>query len=253
VIYVVRYALISVCTVIWGVIGMAVAPFSGEAVVWVARNWLGWVAAVCGVDVRSEGLEQIPEGPAVYMSNHQSVFDILAVVLTLPRSWRFVYKRELVWIPFFGWAIGLSDQVQVDRRSRTRSVASLHEAAMRVKGGISVIIFPEGTRSPDGELQPFKSGGFHLALDAGVPIVPVTVSGSRRLTPQRSLKVESGPVRVFYGAPIATEGLDASHRNALKERVREAIELGFDRELQDAVPADELAGAPAVSGDRPTA
>jgi len=253
VIYVVRYALISACTVVWGVIGMAVAPFSGDAVVWVARNWLGWVAAVCGVKVSADGLDRLPEGPAVYMSNHQSVFDILAVVLTLPRSWRFVYKRELVWIPFFGWAIGLSDQVRIDRRNRAGSVASLHEAAMRVKGGINVIIFPEGTRSPDGKLREFKSGGFHLALEAAVPIVPVTVSGSRELTPKHSLKVEPGPVRVVYGEPIHTEGLAADDRNALKLRVRQAIEAGFDPELQGAAGLQAAAAEPAVSGGGHTA
>jgi 1-acyl-sn-glycerol-3-phosphate acyltransferase len=95
-----------------------------------------------------------------------------------------------------------------------------------------VIIFPEGTRSPDGTLQPFKSGGFHLALDAQVPVIPVTVSGSWQLTPKRSLQLRSGSIKVVYGAPIPTAGLTARDREQLKRRVAEAIQGGYDAKLQ---------------------
>ena len=108
----------------------------------------------------------------------------------------------------------------------------MRRAAERIRGGINVIIFPEGTRSPDGTLQPFKSGGFHLALDAQVPVIPVTVSGSRQLTPKRSLQVRSGTIKVVYGVPIPTVGLTARDRETLKRRVAEAIQAGYDTELQ---------------------
>jgi 1-acyl-sn-glycerol-3-phosphate acyltransferase len=231
--YTARFCLIAIYTVVWGAIATVVAPFSGEAIVWVARNWIRWIFATCGVRVEVEGLEHVAATKAaIYMSNHQSVLDIGAIVETLPVSWRFVAKKELTYIPFFGWALGLSDQVVIDRGNRRRSVESLRRAAERVRGGVNVIIFPEGTRSPDGSLQPFKSGGFHLALDAQVPVIPVTISGSASLTPKRSLQVRSGTIKVAYGAPIPTAGLAARDRERLKQRVAEAIQAGYDAELQ---------------------
>jgi 1-acyl-sn-glycerol-3-phosphate acyltransferase len=232
-VYVARFCLIALYTVFWGVLATFVAPFSGEAIVWIARRWIGWIFRTCGIRVQAEGLEHVAATQAaVYMSNHQSVIDIGAIALSLPVSWRFVAKKELTYIPFFGWALALSDQIVIDRGNRRRSVESLRRAAERVRGGVNVIIFPEGTRSPDGRLQPFKSGGFHLALDAQVPVIPVTVSGSWQLIPKRSLRVRSGPVKVVYGKPIETAGMTARDREALKRRVADAIRAGYDVALQ---------------------
>jgi 1-acyl-sn-glycerol-3-phosphate acyltransferase len=107
-------------------------------------------------------------------------------------------------------------------------VASLARAAQRVRDGANVIIFPEGTRSADAGMGSFKSGGFHLAIQAGVPILPVSISGSRKITPRHSLRIESGEIFMRYGKPIATAGLTAEDREELKQRVREAIEAGLD-------------------------
>jgi 1-acyl-sn-glycerol-3-phosphate acyltransferase len=231
--YAVRFCLIALYTVFWGALATVVAPFSGEAIVWIGRNWIRWIFATSRIAVEAKGLEHVRATPcAVYMSNHQSVLDIGAIIETLPVSWRFVAKKELTYVPFFGWALALSDQIVIDRGDRRRSVESLRRAVERVRAGANVIIFPEGTRSPDGTLQAFKSGGFHLALDAGVPVIPVTVSGSAALTPKHSLKVLSGRVKVVYGAPIPTAGLLTRDREALKQRVAAAIEAGYDAELQ---------------------
>jgi 1-acyl-sn-glycerol-3-phosphate acyltransferase len=251
VIYVLRFALISLYTVIWGVPAMLVAPFSGEAIVWIGRTWLSWIFRACGIRVEAEGLEHIDRTRSyVFMSNHQSVLDIGALVLTLPVSWRFVAKRELTWIPFFGWALGLSDQIVIDRSNRTGSVRSLARAAERIRGGLNVIIFPEGTRSPTGEMREFKSGGFHLAIQAQVPILPATVSGSFELIPKRSLAIHAGAIKVRYGAPIATRGMRPEQRNELKTLVRDAIARGYDpafQQLPAAARADHEAGASRVA------
>jgi 1-acyl-sn-glycerol-3-phosphate acyltransferase len=242
VLYVLRFGLLVLYTVFWGVPAMLVAPFSGEAIVWIGRTWLSWIFRTCRIRVVAEGLEHIDRTqPYVFMTNHQSVLDIGALVLTLPVSWRFVAKRELTWIPFFGWALGLSDQIVIDRGNRTRSTRSLARAAERVRGGINVIIFPEGTRSTTGELGEFKSGGFHLAIQAQVPVLPATVSGSLDLIPKRSLKIRSGTIKVRYGAPIPTAGMGTEQRGALKARVREAIVRGFDPALQGARLPDRAA------------
>jgi 1-acyl-sn-glycerol-3-phosphate acyltransferase len=147
-----------------------------------------------------------------------------------------VAKRELLRVPFFGWALALADQVVIDRDDREQAVASLKRAAERIRGGVSVIIFPEGTRSPDARLKPvesFKSGGFHLAIEARVPIVPTTVSGSHHITPKRSLKIRSGVIKVHYGKPIPTAELSIDDRNELKRRVREALLAGYDPAFQE--------------------
>ncbi len=229
----IRFLLIVLYTVFWGALACLLCPLNGEFVVWIARRWLGWIFRSCGLRLEIEGLEHVRRAqPVVIMSNHQSVLDIGALVLSLPISWRFVAKRELLRIPFFGWALALSGQIMIDRSDRARSVASLKRAARRIRSGVNVIIFPEGTRSTSGALRPFKSGGFHLAIEAGAPIVPATVSGSFELIPKRSLKVRSGTIKVVYGAPIPTEGLGVEDRHRLKQRVREAIKAGYDRAFQ---------------------
>lgn len=234
-IYVVRYLLVVLYTILWG-IPACIAPLfdrSGEAVIWIGRQWVRWIFWTCGIRVEAEGLENVdPQRPFVLMSNHQSVLDVGALVLTLPVSWRFVAKRELVFIPLFGWAIALGGHVVIDRGSHERAVASLRRAAERIRSGTNVIIFPEGTRSETGEMRPFKSGGFHLALQAQAPILPATISGSARLTPKGSLRVESGLVKVRYGKPIETRGLAREDSEHLKQMVREAIAAGYDPALQ---------------------
>ena len=234
-IYVARYLLIVLYTILWGTVAclLALVDRSGEGVLWVGRQWVRWIFWTCGITVETDGLENVdPRTPCVFMSNHQSVVDVGALALTLPVSWRFVAKRELTWIPFFGWAIWLGGHVIINRGNRERAVASLRRAAKRIQAGMNVIIFPEGTRSETGEMRKFKSGGFHLALEAQVPIVPITVSGSRHLTPKGSLRVGSGRVLVRYGKSLETRGLGLEDREALKQQVREAIAAGYDPELQ---------------------
>jgi 1-acyl-sn-glycerol-3-phosphate acyltransferase len=239
VIYVLRYTLAALYTVFWGTLGVVLAfvDRSGGAILWVARSWVRWVLRTCGVRVEAEGLENVyPNQPCILMSNHQSVFDIAALVDTLPIPWKFVAKRELVWIPFFGWALAASRQVLVNRGNREAAVRSLRRGAERVRAGTNLIIFPEGTRSPTATVREFKSGGFHLAIQAGVPIIPVSVSGSWRITPKKSLRVESGRILVRYGKPIPTRDLTIEDRGYLKEQVRQAILAGFDLELQGPLP-----------------
>jgi len=241
--YVVRYLLIVLYTVLWGTLGLLLAAVdrSGEAVIWVARNWVRWILGTCGVRVDVSGLEHLdPAHACVLMANHQSVWDSAAIVATLPGSFRFVAKRELTWIPFFGWVLVAGGHVIIDRADRARSVQSLERAAARVRGGKTVVIFPEGTRARTGQIGEFKSGGFHLALAAQVPIVPASVSGSWRITPPRSLRIESGRIHVHYGEPIPTAGLGLADRHRLKDLVRSAIDAGFEPELEPGRAARSL-------------
>jgi len=227
---VLRFTAVVLLTVVFGSMAClaGLVDRSGRGVAAVGRGWIHAVLAVCGVHVEARGLENVrPDQPAVYMSNHQSNFDVAAIVETLPVDWRFVAKRELVLIPIFGWALALGGHVIIDRSKREEAVRSLRRAAERIRAGTNVIIFPEGTRSETGELREFKSGGFHLAMQAGVPIIPVSVSGSREITPKRSLKIRGGRIRVVYGKPIPTADVATEDRERLKAEVRRAIAEGL--------------------------
>ena len=232
-----RLLLVAIYTVVIGLPVIAASPFDREARVVRAlgRVWVRWILRTYGIRVEVSGLENVPtNAPALFLSNHQSLVDIAAIVDTLPPavSWRFVAKKELVRVPIFGWCLVATGQIIIDRGNRERAVKSLERAAARIRAGASVIAFPEGTRSASGSLLPFKSGPFHLAVAAQVPIVPVTVSGSQRITPKRSLHVHPGTVRIAFGKPIPTRGVTVEQRNELKARVRAAIAAGYDVELQ---------------------
>lgn len=237
-IYVLRYLAISLYTLFWGPIASVLGLLGrSEAVVWVGRNWVHWILRTCGIRVEASGLENLdPAQPYIFMSNHQSAVDIAAIIETMPRTFRFVAKKELTRIPVFGQALALSGQIIIDRQNREKAIRSLDRAREKIhRDRLSVIVYPEGTRSPSGSLGEFKSGGFHLAVAAGVPVIPVSVSGSHHITPKRSLRVESGRVRIHYGRPIPTEKLAIEDRGKLKEQVREAILQGFDPDLQGEV------------------
>jgi 1-acyl-sn-glycerol-3-phosphate acyltransferase len=236
VIYVLRYTLIALYTVFWASVACveALLGFGGVGGLHAGRTWARWILWTCRVPVGVEGLENIAPGQSyVVMPNHQSAFDIAAIAATLPLSWRFVAKRELTRIPFFGWGLLAAGHIVIDRRDNESAIRSLKAAAEQVRSGTSVIVFPEGTRSLTGEVGPFKSGGFHLAIEAGVPILPATISGSRRVAPPKSLRARSGQIVVRYGKPIPTEVLADGDREHLKQEVRRAILAGFEPALQD--------------------
>jgi 1-acyl-sn-glycerol-3-phosphate acyltransferase len=203
----------------------------GRTMMRLGRVWLQWILRTFRVRVDVSGLENVPtHAPVILMSNHQSLVDIAAIVLTLPRTqrWRFVAKKELTRVPIFGQALVASGHIIIDRGDREKAVVSLRRAAERIRSGTTVIVFPEGTRSPDGHLRHFKSGPFHLAVEAQVPVVPVTVSGSQRITPKGELIVHPGTVKIRYGKPIPTRGTRLEERKLLADRVRDAIAQGYD-------------------------
>lgn len=241
-----QLGLIAIYTVLIGPPIIVASLFDGgRAMMRLGRVWIEWILATFRVRVEASGLENVPtHAPIVLMSNHQSLVDIAAIITTLPRTqrWRFVAKRELTRIPIFGWILVLSGHVIIDRGNRERAVASLRRAAEIIRAGTTVIVFPEGTRSPRGNLRNFKSGPFHLAVEAQVPIVPVTVSGSQRITPKGELRVHPGVVKISYGKPIPTRGVVLDDRKQLAQRVRDAIASGYDVAFQGPVQIDPPEG-----------
>ncbi len=200
---------------------------SGDLPMWLARKaWAPWGLWLAGVDLRVERAAPLPGGPAIFAANHSSLIDIWAAVATIPRTVRFVAKAEIFGWPVFGWYMSLGGHVPVDRRDHDRAVASLARAAEMVRSGTSLIVFPEGTRSRDGRIHPFKKGPFVIAAQAGVPVVPIAITGASKVTPKSLLHVHPGPVRVSFGTPVTAAGFPG--RDALLREVRRQI-LAMDR------------------------
>jgi 1-acyl-sn-glycerol-3-phosphate acyltransferase len=219
-------ALVAVVTIVGAVAALISRLFdwSGDTVLWLARWWSRGICMLSGVKIDVEGhLDLDPGHSYVFMANHLSTIDIWALFVALPLPVRMIAKKQLAAIPLFGWAMWAGRFIFIDRHNAVSARRTIQRAEERIRAGASVLLFPEGTRSRDGQLQAFKKGGFHLAMDAGVPIVPVAIKGTRELMPRGSLRVKPGQVRVTIGEPIPTEGLKNEDRNALLERVRDKI------------------------------
>jgi 1-acyl-sn-glycerol-3-phosphate acyltransferase len=208
---------------------------TGDLVLALARLWSRVILGVPGVklDVKMHAPLE-PGRPYVFMPNHASMVDIWAVFVAIPASFRFIAKKQLAQIPLFGWAMAAGRFIFIDRQNAASARRSMGEAARRIRSGQSVVIFPEGTRTRDGRLLPFKKGGFHLAMDAGVDIVPVAIRGSREVMPRGAALIKAGTVQVDVGEPIPTAGLKSGDRDALiaKVRGRVAAMLGEPAEPQ---------------------
>jgi 1-acyl-sn-glycerol-3-phosphate acyltransferase len=185
---------------------------------------------LAGVKLEIENLEKIPSGqPLIFMGNHQSNFDILALYAAIPVHFSWIAKEELFRIPLFGVAMRRAGYIPLDRSDGRRALKSMEEAAGKIREGVSVVIFPEGTRTQDGNLLPFKRGGFLLAAKAGVPIVPFTINGTSRINPAKTLRLQKGSASIRFSDPIETGGATGKRRDDLIDRVRQAIEQGLEK------------------------
>jgi 1-acyl-sn-glycerol-3-phosphate acyltransferase len=214
-------------TIVSGLIGTIVGfiPPRGDWTLRGARVWARLVLLGGFVRLVADGKERVPrDTPVVFMSNHESWLDIPALIAAIPIQVRFLAKKSLFSWPAFGWAIAAMGFIPVDRENRRTAIKSFEEAAARIRAGRSVLIFPEETRSIDGNLLPFQRGGFLIALKAGIPIVPVGLDGPRRCLPKHSYLLRPGTITVRFGDPIPTAGHGVTDKGHLMEEVRRAVE-----------------------------
>jgi len=191
---------------------------------WSGTGWAHDILKAAGTPVIAEGLDRIPrDQPIMYVSNHSSMFDIWALFATLPGSVRFVAKRELFRIPLLGPAMRAAGHIPIDRTARKSAFAAYDEATRLIQLGISPVVFAEGTRSPTGELLPFKNAPFGLAIAAQVPIVPLYVHNTFEILPKGARRLRPRPIRLLVGTPIQTAGLTLEDRTRLRDEVRAAI------------------------------
>ena len=184
----------------------------GERLYWVCAGWLRlavWGARViCGVRARLLGYENLPDSPVVMLPKHQSAWETLAFPSLMPHPLCYVFKRELLYIPFFGWAMARMDLIHIDRSKRTEAWAKVAEQGRRFMAqGNWVIMFPEGTRTPRGSQGKYKNGGTRLAVETGRPVLPVAVT-SARCWPRKSLVLRPGVIDISIGKPIPSTGRD---------------------------------------------
>jgi len=175
---------------------------SGRAYAFHARLWARIALAMAGVRVTVKGSEHLPAGPVIFMSNHQSSFDIPALEATMPRRIYWIAKKELFDIPVFGSSMRRGGYIPLDRSDGRKSLKSMDNAAAIIRTGKSVVMFPEGTRSKDRNLLPFKRGGFLLALKAGVPVIPLTINGSGRVNPAGRIRLYRGNITITLHPPL---------------------------------------------------
>jgi len=217
-------------SVFFGTLAALLSLFShtGNAPHLAASTWAKSILAIARVKVRITGLSYIdPKRSYIYMSNHQSNFDIPVLLGYLKVQFRWLAKAELFEIPIFGHGMRGCGYISIDRSNRRSAMESIKQAAETIRNGVSVLIFPEGTRSADGHIQPFKKGGFFLARKSEVPIVPVIIRGTWRVMPRTGLRIAPGNVTVEVRPPIETTAYSGKDKNQLIRDVRQAICEGF--------------------------
>jgi len=216
---------------------------------WVPRTWSRALLAAAGVRIRLHNVERMRDDrPQVYVANHMSWFDVFTLAAILPRP-KFIAKAELGRIPLFGRASRACGMIFIDRENRKAAFAGYEDAARRIRGGASVVVFPEGTRGATYALRPFKKGPFVLAVASEAPIVPTILYGTREILGRGSFWVRSGEVHIHFLEPIVTEGLSYDDRDRLSreaaQQMREALRSEYGVEDVPGRPGEPLEAASA--------
>jgi 1-acyl-sn-glycerol-3-phosphate acyltransferase len=197
----------------------------------ISMRFLRAAVRLAGVRVRIEGIENVPPTASILAANHASNLDPLALLPVLPRRVTIFAKQELFRIPIFSAGMRLAGFIPVERGSR-EAAAGVGVAVERLREGLSLAIFPEGTRSPDGRLRPFKRGAFAIAIEAGVPVVPVSIGGAHRALRRGSWIVQPGEVTVRFGAAIEAADYTTKTRSALLAEVQSRVASGLPPDQQ---------------------
>ncbi|KQZ42434.1 1-acyl-sn-glycerol-3-phosphate acyltransferase [Duganella sp. Root1480D1] len=217
--------LMAIATVIWSAVCMLAAPLPYNKRYFVTSRWnvfiVGCAKWICGINYQFKGYENFPDAPAIILSKHQSAWETIFLLANLPRPLVFVFKKEILYIPFFGWGIALLRMIPIDRKQGKNAFKSVvAHGKRRLKDGQWIIMFPEGTRIPVGQQGKYKSGGTRLAVETGAVVVPIALN-SGECWPKNSFIKKPGTVTVSVGKPISSEGKTPDE---LMEQVEQWIE-----------------------------
>lgn len=225
--YLILDPLIWFITLFMGVVALPGGMFdrSGRRLHWFSRTWSWLIMKTILSPVKVIGLDKIDTSkPHVYAVNHASAMDIPVLYVNLPFQFRIVFKKELLVYPVVGWQLRRSGQVCIDQQKPTNSIAAIRSAVKSLKAGMPLVIFPEGGRTPDGEIKPFLPGAFFLALKAQVDIVPIALVGTYELLPMNTYHIKCRPLEMRVGEPISTTGQTMRDLEALSAKVQKAVE-----------------------------
>jgi 1-acyl-sn-glycerol-3-phosphate acyltransferase len=225
--YLILDPLVWLYTLVLGILALPGGLFdrSGRRLHWFSRAWSWLIMKTILSPVKVTGLDKIDTSKShVYAVNHGSAMDIPVLYVYLPFQFRIVFKKELLSYPVVGWQLKRSGQVCIDQQKPTNSIAAIRSAVKSLKGGMPLVIYPEGGRTPDGEIKPFLPGAFFLAIKAQVDIVPVALVGTFELLPMNTYHIKCRPLEMRVGEPIPTAGLTMRDLEAVSEKVRKAME-----------------------------
>jgi 1-acyl-sn-glycerol-3-phosphate acyltransferase len=225
--YLILDPLIWLYTLVLGILALPGGMFdrSGRRLHWFSRAWSWLIMKTAFSPVKVTGLDKIDTSkPHVYAVNHASALDIPVLYVNLPFQFRIVFKKELLSYPIVGWQLKRSGQVCIDQQKPTNSIAAIRSAVKSLKAGMPLVIYPEGGRTPDGEIKPFLPGAFFLAIKAQVDIVPVALVGTYELLPMNTYHIKCRPLEMRVGEPISTAGLTMRDLEAVSAKVRTAME-----------------------------
>jgi 1-acyl-sn-glycerol-3-phosphate acyltransferase len=221
----------AIATIILGIPVMLAGLLSrtGNLAFSISKLWAYTMLAVSFVRTQIKSKAKIRKGTSyIIISNHQSLYDIIALVTALGIQYRWFIKKEVLKIPIFGYALYASRNIFIDRANTASAIESINKGIDRLPEGVSIMVFAEGTRSSDGQIHEFKKGGFVTAVRRKIPILPVTVNGSRRVLPKGSLVVKPGKIQVVIGDPIDTRGYTADTAQELIDKTRQVVMANFD-------------------------
>jgi len=225
--YLILDPLIWLYTLVLGVLAVPGGLFDrdGRRLHWFSYAWSWLIMKTIFSPVKVTGLDQIDKSkPHVYAANHASALDIPVLYVNLPFQFRIAFKKELLVYPVVGWQLKRSGQICIDQQSPSHSISSIRAALKSLRGGMPLVIFPEGGRTPDGEIKPFLPGAFFLAIKAQVDIVPVALVGTYELLPMNTYHIKCQPLEMRVGEPISTAGLTLRDLESLSKRVQKALE-----------------------------
>jgi len=225
--YLILDPLVWLYTLVLGILALPGGLFdrSGRRLHWFSRAWSWLIMKTILSPVKVTGLDKIDTSkPHVYAVNHASAMDIPVLYVYLPFQFRIVFKKELLSYPIVGWQLKRSGQVCIDQQKPTNSIAAIRSAVKSLKGGMPLVIYPEGGRTPDGEIKPFLPGALFLAIKAQVDIVPVALVGTFELLPMNTYHIKCRPLEMRVGEPIATAGLTMRDLEGVSAKAQKAIE-----------------------------
>ena len=229
--YLIFDPLIWLYTLVMGTGSLIAGLVNPRAMHWFARGWSWLIMKTIFSPVTVTGLDKIDIAkPHIYAANHASALDIPVLYVNLPFQFRIAFKKELLSYPVIGWQLKRSGQICVDQQNPARSISSIRAGLKGLKEGMPLVIFPEGGRTPDGEIKPFLPGAFFLAIKAQVDIVPVALVGTYNLLPMDTYHIKSRPLEMRVGEPISTAGLTMRDMEALSAKVQKALEELYYRD-----------------------